>query len=338
MIPSFPSPSRKETPLRDQKRHTFLSQHGYNPEFCVFLAGDASPRHYYRWENEGRSIVLMDTPVCEKLDRFCSFSQFLRDHHLSAPLVWAVDFNQGFMLLEDFGDQTYTRALKSENTKDLYQLAIEVLIHLHTHVQKKPVFASDYTVAEFLQEACLFLEWYYPVIEGKKAPLAIQSSYESLWQKAFLKALGHHPKSLVLRDYHVDNLVVLPDREGVQQCGLLDFQDALWGPVGYDIVSLLEDARRDVDPALKEHLWSQYGKGFPSIDLERIRQSSAIISAGRHLKILGIFTRLALRDGKKNYLRYLPRVWRLLKISLMETKMPELEEWFLENMQQGRMS
>jgi aminoglycoside/choline kinase family phosphotransferase len=162
----------------------------------------------------------------------------------------------------------------------------------------------------------------------------VRESYILLWQQAFSEALSQQPSSLVLRDYHVDNLVVLSDREGVQQCGLLDFQDALWGPIGYDIVSLFEDARRDVDPTLKEQLWQHYGNAFPSLDLVRVRRSSAIISAGRHLKILGVFTRLALRDGKKHYLTYLPRVLRLLNTALAEADLPELQVWFQENVSQ----
>lgn len=334
MIPSLISTSEKNPTLREQQRYVFLSQHGYNPEYCTFLAGDASPRQYYRWQNEGKSVVLMDTPVSEKPDHFYNLAQFLCDHQLSAPIVWAADFNQGLMLLEDFGDQTYTRALTQDNTQALYELAIDALIHLHNQVRKKPVFVLDYTVAELLREARLFLDWYYPVTQGKQPTLAAQDSYESLWQQAFSDALSQQPNSLILRDYHVDNLVLLSDRDGFRQCGLLDFQDALWGPVGYDIVSLLEDARRDVDPALKEHLWQQYGKAFPSLDLELVRRSSAVISAGRHLKILGIFTRLALRDGKKNYLEHLPRVWQLLEVSLAEAGIPELRGWFQENVQQ----
>lgn len=319
---------------REHQRQIFLQQHGYPSSFCAFLAGDASPRRYYRWQKGGKSVILMDTPVTEKPEQFFHLAQLLRDYHLSAPAIFAVDFEQGFMLLEDFGDQTYTQKLTQENTHILYQCAVDVLIYLHRQVQQKPAFVSAYTVIELLREACLFLDWYYPATQGQQPSSTVRESYMLLWQQAFSEALSQQPSSLVLRDYHVDNLVVLSDREGVQQCGLLDFQDALWGPIGYDIVSLFEDARRDVDPMLKEQLWQHYGNAFPSLDLVRVRRSSAIISAGRHLKILGVFTRLALRDGKKHYLAYLPRVLRLLNTALAEADLPELQVWFQENVSQ----
>lgn len=334
MIPSLISTFEKKQPTREEERQAFLRQHGYDPKYCAFLAGDASPRRYYRWQNREKSVVLMDTPVSEKPEQFCRIAQLLCDYQLSTPAILVTDFEQGFILLEDLGDQTYTRALTRDNTLSLYQVAVDALIHLHRQVLQKPVFVLDYTVADFLREACLFLEWYYPATEGKEPTLEARKAYESLWQQAFTSALIQQPSSLVLRDYHVDNLVLLPDRQGFQSCGLLDFQDALWGPVGYDMVSLLEDARLDVDPDLKEQLWQQYGAAFPALDLELVRRSSAIISAGRHLKILGGFTRLALRDGKKHYLNHLPRVLRLLEISLAEAGLPELQSWFQEYVQQ----
>lgn len=334
MIPSLISTFETDQTTREHQRQAFLSQHGYAPDYCMFLAGDASPRQYYRWQDGGKSVVLMDTPASEKPEQFCNLAQLLRSHQLSAPDILAVDFDQGFILLEDFGDQTYTRALTQDNTDFLYQLAVEALIHLHRQVRQKPVYVLDYKVEDLLREAFLFLDWYYPASQEKELTAAARKAYGSLWQQAFSTVLVQQPNSLVLRDYHVDNLVMLPDRHGVQRCGLLDFQDALWGPVGYDIVSLVEDARRDVGLVLKEQLWQQYGAAFPALDLNLVRRSSAVISAGRHLKILGVFTRLAIRDGKTNYLAHLPRVCRLLKMSLAEADLPELQGWFQEHVHQ----
>jgi aminoglycoside/choline kinase family phosphotransferase len=313
---------------RAQQRQAFLAKHGYAPEYCSLLAADASPRQYYRWQYEGKSLVLMDTPISEKPEQFCRISQLLRDINLSAPEIVVYDFDQGFLLLEDLGDQTYTRALTSDNTTALYTLAIKTLIHLHQHQLQKVDFVDCYTSKELLREAMLFLEWYYPEIEGKKPSLEAIQQYESVFYDAFTTALAQQPHRLVLRDYHIDNLILLSSREGIQRCGLLDFQCALWGPIGYDVVSLLEDARRDVDPFLKEQLWQVYGAAFPELNLEILRQSSAVLSVGRHLKILGIFMRLAIRDGKKEYLAHLPRIERLLKISLAEANLPDLTLWF----------
>lgn len=313
---------------RAHQRQAFLTAHGYAPEYCRLLAADASPRQYYRWQNGGNSLVLMDTPISEKPEQFCRIAQLLCDINLSAPKIIASDFEQGFLLLEDFGDQTYTRALTPDNTTALYTLAIKTLIHLHQHQSQKVAFVGEYTSKELLREAMLFLEWYYPKVEGKSLSPKGAQLYESLFYDAFTTALAQQPHRLILRDYHIDNLMLLSNRKGVQRCGLLDFQCALWGPIGYDVVSLLEDARRDVDPLLKEQLWQVYSAAFPEIDLKVLRQSSAVLSIGRHLKILGIFIRLAVRDGKKEYLAHLPRIERLLKISLAEANLPDLTMWF----------
>lgn len=318
--------------VRAQQRQTFLASHGYDPAFCAPLAGDASPRQYYRWQKDGKTVVLMDTPATEKPEQFCRLSQLLIDKNLSAPAILISDFAQGFILLEDFGDHTYTRALTADNTTHLYTVAVETLIHLHQSQRVQPDFIPAYTVAELLREALLFLEWYHPATHSVPLSSKAHQAYESLLSDAFSLALTQQPWGLILRDYHVDNLIYLETRSGIQRCGLLDFQCALWGPVGYDLVSLLEDARRDVDPLLKDQLWQLYGAAFPELNLLTLRQSSAVLSLGRHLKILGIFMRLAIRDGKKDYLIHLPRLRRLLTLSLQEAAIPALTAWFEEHL------
>lgn len=316
--------------VRAQQRQNFLTIHGYDPVYCLPLAADASPRQYYRWQKDGKSLILMDTPATEKPEQFCRLSQWLIDKNLSAPTIYKTDFDQGFILLEDFGDQTYTQALTLENTIPLYTLAVDTLIHLHQTQASKPDFIASYSVTELMREALLFLEWYYPSTQNPALTPQARQEYESMLQDAFTRALTQQPMNITLRDYHVDNLMYLDSRKGIQACGLLDFQCALWGPVGYDLVSLLEDARRDVDPLLKDQLWQRYGGAFPGLDLLTLRQSSAVFSLGRHLKILGIFTRLAIRDEKKTYLIHLPRLRRLLDLSLAEAGIPRLTAWFNE--------
>ena len=133
--------------------------------------------------------------------------------------------------------------------------------------------------------------------------------------------------TLVLRDYHVDNLMLLPGRDGVRGCGLLDFQDALSGPASYDLASLLEDARRDVPATLRAAMTERYLAAFPEIDGGAFRRSAAILAAQRNAKIIGIFTRLARRDGKPRYLRHIPRVWRLLENGLREPALRSIAGW-----------
>ena len=142
--------------------------------------------------------------------------------------------------------------------------------------------------------------------------------------------LSSVPQTLVLRDYHVDNLMVLPGREGIQGCGILDFQDAVVGPITYDLVSLLEDARRDVPPRLVEEMQARYLAAFPELDRSAFRSTYSILGAQRNAKIIGIFTRLSRRDGKHRYLRHIPRVWRLLEGDLAHSALRPVRAWFEE--------
>ena len=133
--------------------------------------------------------------------------------------------------------------------------------------------------------------------------------------------------SLVLRDYHIDNLMLLDGRDGVAACGLLDFQDAVIGPVTYDLVSLLEDARRDVPEDLAAAMRERYLAGFPDLDRAAFDASYAVLGAQRNCKIVGIFTRLCLRDGKPLYLEHIPRVWRLIEQDLRHPALAPVASW-----------
>lgn len=290
------------------------------------LPSDASKRQYFRY-NGG---LLMDAPPPEDPAQFMRVAIYLVSLGFSAPRVLRQDLPQGFLALEDFGETTYTKLLQAgESSYPLYDLAVDVLIALHQRATTCPDFITPYDVIPLLQEAEMFVDWHIPAVTGKPLPEANKQTYLDLWNQAFQKALAV-PHSLVLRDYHVDNLMRLEGRPGVAACGLLDFQDALWGPVIYDLVSLVEDARLDLNPGLVAHCWQRYLAAFPEADEQSFRTSGCILSAGRHAKIIGIFTRLAVRDGKPHYLAHLPRVWRLLTTCLAHPDLAELKAWFQE--------
>jgi aminoglycoside/choline kinase family phosphotransferase len=179
----------------------------------------------------------------------------------------------------------------------------------------------------FLTEATLVTDWYMPAINGAETPAAQRAEYCALWRAALAEA-RRMPATLVLRDYHVDNMIWLPERPGAAACGLLDFQDARLGPVTYDLVSLLEDARRDVPAALTARLLDRYLDAFPELDRKAFAASYAIMGAQRSAKILGIFTRLDRRDGKPGYLGHIPRVWRWLEGDLAHPALAGLRAWF----------
>lgn len=273
----------------------------------------------------------MDAPPPEDPAQFMRVAGYLGSLGFSAPQILDHDLSQGFLALEDFGDATYTQLLqRGEDPYLLYNLAIDTLIALHQRATTCPDFIAPYTVEALLQEVTLFVDWYIPVTLQKTLSLSDKQAYLDLWTAALGKALAV-PHALTLRDYHVDNLMYLEGRPGVSACGLLDFQEARWGPVVYDLVSLLEDARLDLDPALVAHCWQRYVSAFPSEDEGTLRTAGCILSAGRHAKIIGIFTRLAVRDGKPKYLAHLPRIWRLLENCLKHPDLAPLKAWFEEH-------
>jgi N-acetylmuramate 1-kinase len=305
----------------------FLESVGWGTIQPTLLAADASFRRYYRLVDGDRRAVLMDAPPPhEDVRPYVAVAEMLRGHGLSAPEIFAEDNEQGILLIEDFGDDTYTRLLaRGVDEHELYTLAIDTLITLQRAVTTPPAL-PPYNEEALLREAALLVEWYAPAVLGTPLSPAPCAEYLALWREALPLAAVNGP-TLVLRDYHVDNLMLLEGREGVQGCGLLDFQDALSGPASYDLVSLLEDARRDVPPALREAMTARYLAAFPALDEGAFRRSAAILAAQRNAKIIGIFTRLWQRDGKPRYLGHIPRVWRLLEADLQEPALRPLARW-----------
>src|SRR5215469_1271170 len=234
----------------------FLAESGCDGLEPVPLAGDASFRRYYRVRGNGRRAVLMDAPSPqEDVVPFITVSRFLRRLGFSAPEVYAEDRTRGFLLLEDLGDDTYTRLLdRGVDEPALYTLAVDTLIALQRAVGAAgPPELPPYDTTRLLAEAALLADWYQPAISGIPLEPGLREEYLALW-RAVLPLAVVSPPTLVLRDYHVDNLMLLAGRPGVQGCGLLDFQDAVSGPSSYDLVSLLEDARRDIPAALQQEM------------------------------------------------------------------------------------
>ena len=301
----------------------FLATGGWGDVPVVPLAGDASFRRYYRLACDGSSAVLMDAPPPqEDIGPFVAVAALLREIGLSAPEVLAVDRDQGFLLLEDFGDDTYTRLLaRGADEPALYTLAVDTLIALQRAAgQRGTPELPPYDIERLLGEAALLVDWYRP-LAGE-----LREEYLALW-RAVLPDAVVASSTLVLRDYHVDNLVLLPDRPGVRGCGLLDFQDAVSGQPSYDLVSLLEDARRDIAEPLRQAMTERYLAAFPGLDRQAFLRSAAILSAQRNCKILGIFTRLWKRDGKRQYLAHIPRVWQLLEGDLRHPALTPIGCW-----------
>lgn len=290
------------------------------------LAADCSFRRYYRFQDQGHSCILMDAPVPENPAQFCRVADFLKMYKISTPHILRQDLDQGFLVLEDFGDNTFSRMLdKGYDAKKLYHLALDVLIHLHKSIMAAPDFLPPLSSEKLLLELDLFLTWYWPDYIGASLSEDARDEFFEIWQDLFDVALAV-PQSIVLKDFHVDNLMLL-DRTGLGACGVLDFQDALWGPVVYDVISLLEDERRDMSPALYQELWQKYVKAFPLHSAEELTTSAMILGAARHIKNLGVFARMNARYNKPQYMQHFPRMWRHIYQNLEHPSLADVKAW-----------
>ena len=291
---------------------------------CEPLTGDASARKYFRLRAESQTAILMDaSQVPDSVAPFIRMAKHLRQLGFSAPELLARDAETGLLLLEDFGDATFALLLeKSVETEKLFTLATDVLIALHRHPLAIPENLREYHPEKMLEDIELFVQWRTPNVTALE-----REDFRAAW-RAVLPLAQRVPASLLLRDYHVANLMLLPARDGIQQAGLLDFQDAYRGPVTYDLVSLLEDARRDVPEDLQKKLLARYLAAFPALDHETFETSLAILAAQRHTRVLGIFERLARHEGKLDYRRlHSPRVERLLQKALRHPILADVKNW-----------
>jgi N-acetylmuramate 1-kinase len=308
----------------------FLGANGWTGVEPALLAADASFRRYYRLAGGSWHAVLMDAPPPENVAAYVVVADVLRSFGLSTPQVYAADPAQGFALIEDFGDDRYTRLLAGgADEAALYGLAIDTLIALHRAVTEAGALPDlpPYDEARLLAEAALLVDWYAPAALGRSLPEIVRADYLARWRAALPLAAMPAP-TVVLRDYHVDNLMLLSGRAGIAACGLLDFQDALIGPASYDVAALLRDARRDVSSALHAAMTERYLAAFPRLDAGRFARSATILAAQRNAKIIGLFVRLWRRDGKPAYLSHLPRVWRLLEDDLQsEPALRPVADW-----------
>lgn len=314
---------------RSNEHRAFLLDHGWGDANVASLPSDASFRQYHRLTGGERPALLMDAPPDkEDIHAYVTIARHLKSLGLSAPEILALDEDAGLAVIEDFGEDTYTRLLDGgADPTPLYELAVDVLIALHRHGDAARVEAPPYDHGRLMEETLLLPDWYLPAMTGKSTPDDTRESYSAAWQAVF-EGAPSPAETLVLRDYHVDNLMLLEDRTGPARAGLLDFQDAVIGHPAYDLVSLLEDARRDVSDDLTHAMKDRYRAGLPERAEETLGSWYAIQGVQRHAKVAGIFVRLYVRDGKDAYLPHIPRVMRLLQRGLAAPELSPVKAWF----------
>jgi aminoglycoside/choline kinase family phosphotransferase len=350
--------------LRHAAMKEYLLRAGWGDATVSPLAGDASTRSYARLTQGGRKAMLMDQPQHAESPtapadaseetrralgynavarlagadsaRFVAAAQWLSAHGLAAPAIYDADPAQGFVILEDLGDALFADVLADGgDEKTLYEHAVEVLATIHAGDAPaslspgKPLF--DYDLTALMAETDLLIEWFLPLALGRKATDDEIAEHRGLWRTV----LSNRPadrRVFVHRDYHAQNLLWLPERSGVARVGLIDFQDAVAGSQAYDLISLIEDARRDVSPQIAQAATAHYlammrAQGAP-MDEEAFRHEMAVMAAQRNAKIVGIFARLYSRDGKARYLAFLPRVWAYLERDLQHPALGDLRAWY----------
>lgn len=314
---------------RSERIEQFLTAQGLEGAERVPVKADASFRRYERVITGERSFIVMDAPPAqENVQAFITITHLLQQFGLSVPEIHAEDEANGLLLLEDFGDHLFSLYLHAEPEDEarLYLAAVDVLLTLKkqstSDIAQK---ISPYGTASLLKELAIFGDWFLPqVMEAERLEPARQE-FMQLW-KNLLNSAGLMQHVLVLRDFHAENLMWLADRKGVARVGLLDYQDALWGDRAYDLVSILQDARRDVAPETVAMCMEHYVR-HAGEDWKDFKRRYAILGAQRNLKIIGIFIRLCVRDGKTDYLHYLPRVWRLLAKDLNHDALEPVKVW-----------
>jgi aminoglycoside/choline kinase family phosphotransferase len=317
--------------LRESLRENFIKVNGWTDASCFFLAGDCSNRHYYRLNKpDGTTAVLMDAyGDNEHIAPFIKIAELLGSLGCSAPKVLGYDMPQRFILLEDLGDATFTYCLKQGmDPTPLYETAVDALIQIHQNfdVSLCPDLPA-YGTEEMLTKNNQFLDWYYPRIHGTDVTQPIKDAWTDSWHEAF-KILNNARKTLILRDFHVDNLLWLKDRKDHQRCGLLDFQDAALGGQSYDLVSLFEDVRQDVDQVMAKKLIQKYLSHFSYLDEEAFMAQYYTLGAQRITRIIGVFSRMLIQDKRPHYMAFLPRAWKWLENDLKHDNLLDIRRWF----------
>lgn len=299
---------------RDARIRAFLGAAGWAAARAVPLAGDASNRRYLRLTRDGPqdTVVLMDAPPDrgEDVRPFVTIARHLRGLGLGAPAILAADETAGLLLLEDLGDDLFARVLTRQPALEtcLYSCATDLLAALHRH--PPPTGLAPYSPALMSDLAALAFDWYAAGADDARQAFATR-------MEAVLAQHAGAAPVLVQRDYHAENLLWLPERAGLARVGLLDFQDAMAGHPAYDLVSLLQDARRDVPPAIEAAMTARYVTATDA-DPAAFATAYRVLGAQRNLRILGVFARLCRRDGKAQYIDLIPRVWAHLARDLAD--------------------
>jgi len=315
---------------KQDKIHQFLINAGIEQFRVESIPGDASNREYFRIHTVSNTYILMDDSAdFDSLQPFINVDNLLLTHGIRAPIIMASDLENGFLLLEDLGSNSYTKYLMKCPNEEmmLYEQAVDVLVKLHTIGSEINLPAQNSILLS--KGINSFLEWYVKPRISAAIYKEVSDELYQIFEKLYPK-LSSLKKVFVHRDYMADNLFWLSNGENINSVGVIDFQDAIVGSPVYDLVSLLEDARRDVDFNVVKAVKKRYLTKMPDIDSADFNDCYAILSAQRNLRIIGVFHRLVLVMKKPKYAGFFPRIWGYIGDNLENPLMIELKNWFIK--------
>ena len=290
------------------------------------IQNDASFRQYFRINDK----ILMDADPAlgENIKLFININSLLKDFKLNAPTIFVKDSINGFILLEDLGEELFSKILDNKNEEELYLKAIKILSVIHQQdLNNFPQsnYIDNYSIDSLIKESLLFIDWYLKIhlkinLDSKKI-----NEFKKILSAIFVQLDCKYDK-LVLRDYHVDNLILQKSKDTLMQVGILDFQDAARGSSSYDLASIIEDVRRPISHELKNKLVASF-IDQTNYNPELLAKEISFYSLQRNLKILGIFCRLNYRDNKTKYMSLNSNAWVYINFHLENLMMAELKDW-----------
>jgi N-acetylmuramate 1-kinase len=323
--------------MREEAMIQFAKDHGWDATDRKLLVDQASFRRYYRLTQGNETIVLLDSPnpnaPQEKLPNVVAYSNILNEIGLRAPKVIAVDLTQGFALLEDFGDNVYSSLFDQGADKGEYlKLGMDTLIHLHTHLDPSTMPQLGNSLEYYLSENPHFTNWYWSARNNHETPPDLAAEYLGLW-KNLLQGLPPIMQTMSMTDYHAPNLMALNDGKGIQSVGIIDFQDSVLSSPVYDVMSLLEDDRRDLDDSIGLALRAYYRNAMKDkIDPELFDLYYAVHSAQRHAKNMGNFVRIAVQKNSPIWLSYIPVATKWFDRALhSHDYLAPMQKWFAKH-------
>ncbi|MBI4031480.1 MAG: phosphotransferase [Proteobacteria bacterium] len=325
---------------RKDRRESFLSPHGWAGAGMHPVGADGSFRRYMRLRRgDEKSVILMEavpdgsgmaTPG-HSLHDFIRIGAYLRSIGLHTPEIYAADEAEGYLLLEDFGDISFRSAMAGgEDAGNLYGLAADALIHMRGNADAGAVGLPDYYASHVHRGRRRVVDWYMPAARKERNADGIAGEYLAVWDD-IEKNMPSCPQGFLHIDYHAENLMWMPGKSGLRRCGILDFQGAMRGPLPYDLANLLEDARAGVPWGVRDEMLARYCAGMKADEREIFQAWYRILAAQFHCRVIGQFIRLAVKDGKPQYLKHIPRVAGYLEEGLKHSLLATLRAWFDKN-------